>query len=505
MAGKQFPLEILIGALDRATLPLKAINQQIDAIRQPVSRLQKSFSALSREAGLFRLQRSLKEVGRATSGVFSSVRRLSTVLIGLGLLQGVVGLFFQKFIFGAAESAEKLAELSDQTGVTVESLQTLGFSMQQVGVSQEQFTSGLTRFNKSLGELKAGTGSLFSFLKRVDPAFGRTLQRTKSTEEAFRLFLDRLRKVRSESARAALVGAAFGRGLGALGNLAKLSAGELKALEDRARAMGPITEEQARNADKFNDSFAALKMTFSNLSTSIAATFFPVLTQLTERFTNWLVKNRPQVEAFAKRLEKQLPAAIEKVGKALADFKPWGDRIVQLFMFLVTHTGFVKVALIGLTAYIVGPLVISIATLAKSLFGLATTILSTPIGWFLVGLGGIAFAVYQIVDNWKLLKVTFLEAIEPMITRAKELWGNVRLIANAIASVGGLFSGPGDVSSRVVRRTNTPDSPKNITRDANVTVTFENTPAGTRVAKEKNSPMVNLNLGYQFGMAGAYP
>lgn len=505
MAGKQFPLEILIGALDRATVPLKAINQQIDAIRQPVSRLQKSFASLSREAGLFRLQRSLKEVGRATAGVFASVKRLGSILIGLGLLQGVVGVFFHKFIMGAADAAEKLAELSDQTGVAVESLQTLGFVAEQVGVNREQFVSGLTRFNKALGEMKAGTGSLFSFLKRIDPAFGRTLQRTKSTEEAFRLFVERLRMVKSESARAALSSAAFGRGMGALGNLAKLPASELKALEERMRAMGTISEEQARNADKFKDTLAELRITFSNLSTSIAATFFPVFTKMARQLTDWLIKNRPQVEAFAMRLEKQLPVAIERVRKALEDFKPWGERLIKLFEYLITHTELLKAGLVALAVYIVGPFLISVATLTKSLYGLAVAFLSTPLGWFTVGLAGIAYAVYEIVDNWKFLKVTFLDAIEPMITRAKELWGNIRLIVGAIKSVGGLFTGGGDVGSRVVRRSNTPDAPKNITRDANVTVTFENTPAGVRVAKEKNSPMVNLNLGYQFGMGGAFP
>jgi hypothetical protein len=251
------------------------------------------------------------------------------------------------------------------------------------------------------------------------------------------------------------------------------------------RAIGVISDSDARNADSFNDAWHEVTLTLNNLRIMIAAKFFPVLKDLATQFTDWLIKNKPQVEAFANQLARELPGAIVKLRDSFIALKPFVGAFLDTIKFLSENTLLLKLALVGLGAYIVGPFLVSVALLVKSLAGLSLTLLSTPLGWFLVGLAGIAAAIYQIVDNFKMLKATFLE-----VTGLGKFFG-----ANANPS-----------GNRIVQKANVPDSPKTITKDSNVTVTFQNTPPGTRVQNDRNSTPVDLDIGYQFGdMMGALP
>lgn len=511
MAGKQYPLEILIGALDQATIPLKKINQQIDALREPVGRLQKSFNSLQKEAGLFRLQRSLTEVSRAGAGVMAGLQRIGGFVLGFTASVVGAGYALERFVMSAAKTAEALKEMSDQTGISVESLQTLGFVAGQVGVSQEQFNTSISRFTKSFGELKAGTGPLFSFLKRIDPAFARVLQRTNTTEEAFRKFIDRLRMVKSEAGRVALATAVFGRGAGNMANLAKLSSSEFAKLENRMRAIGLISKEDAEQADAFRDSWSEVELGIRNLGVMIAAKFFPILKQLSKQFTDWLVANRDRIGALATQLASQLPGALEKTRDAFLAVLPYIKDFFSAVRFLSEHTVLLKIGLVALGVYIVGPFLLSLVALSKALIGLSVTMVTTPFGLFLIGLTGISIAIYEIVDNWKLLKATGMDVFNFLLEKINSVLTAVNDLFSKIPVIGKMFDasnwyGSDKPGNNIVKKGVVPDNPQTSVRDSNVTVTFENAPRGMRVERDQSSAdNLNLDVGYQFTPAGAMP
>ena len=69
MADKQFPLSLIIRAVDKATAPLRAINERIQKFTAPVRKLNNSFRALAAEAGFPRLAKSVKGVGSSLRNV----------------------------------------------------------------------------------------------------------------------------------------------------------------------------------------------------------------------------------------------------------------------------------------------------------------------------------------------------------------------------------------------------------------------------------------------------
>lgn len=534
MAGsKKFGLELVIGALDNAAKPLQDLNNRLNGLQAPIKRLRDAFGRLDRAAGLQRIRRSMREVGRATGNLMRVVGGLGRALVGLFLLQGAAGLFFQRFIIGAARSADELAKLSTQTGVSIDAIQTLGFAAQRVGVTQEQFNAGVSRFTKTMGELQAGSGSLFTMLQRVDPQFLRVLQRTEGTEEAMRLFIDRMRDIPSEAGRVALATAVFGRSAGNMANLAKLSAEELAGLEGRMRQIGLISPEQAKNAENFTDQLLEVRLAFQQIRNVMAAEFLPTLTDLFKQFTELLIENRPAMQDFAKTMVERLPEGIRRVRIALEAAMRAFSRVFEMMRWLNDRGLTFERVLIGLATVIGIKVVLAVAALAKALVGLGLAIATTPIGLLVVGLSGLAFAIKQVIDNWEMMVEyfsglsarelfgEFLKGINLMINPAKLLLAvleniaftsnlisglksNLSTLAQSIPGVRNLFGSNGDDREAAsVGAATIAAPPQSITRDANITVTMQQLQPGTRVSVDGDREL-GIDLDLQFLAFGGF-
>ena len=65
----EYPLSLVIKAVDQVTAPLREINKQIASATAPVRKLNNAFRALSEEAGVPRLMKAVKGVGSAVASV----------------------------------------------------------------------------------------------------------------------------------------------------------------------------------------------------------------------------------------------------------------------------------------------------------------------------------------------------------------------------------------------------------------------------------------------------
>jgi hypothetical protein len=509
--SKKFGLELVIGALDNATKPLQDLHNQLNAFQAPLKKLKASFDRLDKASGFKRIRRSFTEVNRAGRNFTRVVGGIGKAFLGIVLLQGAVGLFFQKFILGAAQSANQLKDLSERTGVTIETFQTLGFAAQNVGVTQDQFNNSMDKFTIKMGELKAGSGSLFGILKRIDPQFAKVLQGTDNNEEAMRLFIERMRSLPSVSARAIFATAAFGRSNQSMANLAKLSREELEALENEMRRNGTITEEQATNAAKFNDQLLRTKTAFSQIQNVMAAEFLPTLTGVFKDFTELLIENRPALQEFAKTMVERLPEGIRRVKIALSQVYSAFKQALEVISWLNDRGLTFERVLIALAAVIAFKVVVAVAALAKAVIGLGIAIATTPIGLLIVGLSGLAFAIKQVIDNWEIMVEYFsglsakdlfgeaIKALELMMNPAKAL---LALFQN-FPGASNLFGGGGNqTQASSVGAATIPAGPQSITRDANITVKMEQLPAGTQVSVDRDRDLgFDLDLGF-VGMGG---
>jgi len=173
----EYPLSLIIKAVDKATAPLRAINARMKQFTAPVRKLNNSFRALSEEAGIPRLAKAFGRVGGSLRKVGSE-----TMALGLKITAMAAGAAYGLYhiVRGAVDAGDKLGEMAQRVGLSVDAYAQLQFAAAQADVEQEQFTSSMDQFNKRLGEMKAGGGAMLEFLQKVSPVLARQMKGAKS-------------------------------------------------------------------------------------------------------------------------------------------------------------------------------------------------------------------------------------------------------------------------------------------------------------------------------------
>lgn len=186
-----------------------------------------------------------KSMGLLKAGVAGFVGGLS-----VGLLSRVIG--------DALEYAGSLGEVSQQLGVTTRDLQVFRFAAGQVGVSQEQLETGLSKLTITMGKVAAGAKAPAAALNAIGISADQI--KGKDTGEVFRLIADGLQKVTDRSQRAAVEVALFGKSGAMLDNMLSGGSSQINALAAAADELGIVlSDEQIQNADDTADKLEAVK------------------------------------------------------------------------------------------------------------------------------------------------------------------------------------------------------------------------------------------------------
>lgn len=205
------------------------------------------------EAGMKRAQRSS---ATAATGIQKS---MSIIKAGVsGLVAGLSVGMFVNAIKGALDYAGSLGEVAQQLGVTTRDLQVFRFAAGQVGVSQEQLETGLSKLTITLGKVAAGAKQPIAALNAIGISVDQL--KGKDTGEAFRIIADGLQKVTDRSQRAAVEVALFGKSGAMLDNLLSGGAESINGLALAAEKLGIVlSDEQIQRADDTADKLEALK------------------------------------------------------------------------------------------------------------------------------------------------------------------------------------------------------------------------------------------------------
>ena len=188
--------------------------KQMDAAGKPVS-------------GTFRAVLSVVEdlKGRATAaagstGVFGSAL-LSIGPAGLvaGAVLGSVYLAFQRVAEGGKAFGQFARDVRDgaaQTGLAIPDFQALIRLFGEHQVEVDKATAALNRFGVARDQAARGQGELYQALRRVNPVFAEQFASARSTAAAIDVFARALAQA-DDHVRQFLIGAAFGKGGGGLG------------------------------------------------------------------------------------------------------------------------------------------------------------------------------------------------------------------------------------------------------------------------------------------------
>ncbi len=245
--------EIEISAKDNTRRAFASAKSRMEDMDKKVNALSGSMRALAGGAA----------IGAVVAGMSAVVKRSLDTVDAIDKQSGAVGLStsaWQKYIFAASQS----------------------------GVTQEKLASGMGALNKRVGELKAGTGSLTTFLRKYDKELYENVKASGSTEEAAKLIFKAMGEAETSMDRAALSAAAFSRGAGIeMQNMVRGGAGALDELTQKAEKLGIVLDEDLiANAVNAKDELDVMSRVIDAQLTEALVKLSPVLLNITGAFVS---------------------------------------------------------------------------------------------------------------------------------------------------------------------------------------------------------------------------
>lgn len=516
-----YPLKLQIEAVDKATASLREINQRISKFTAPVRKLNNSFKALSDEAGIPRLNKAFVGVGSAVKGVGSEAVGLGLKLAAIG---GGAAFAFASIVKGSMEAGDQLGAAAERVGLTVDAYAQLRFAAAQADIEQEAFTSSMDKFNRNLGDMKAGGGEFIAFLDKVNPGFAQAMRGTKNTEQAFGLLTQAFEKVKDPAKRARLETAAFGKAGVGMGNWLGQGTAAMEAQRQKFLELAGSQEEFTRRMDDLDMASREAETALGGLRNTVVTGLAPGLTALAKAVAKFLGKNREGIAKWAEETGRKIKKWVDE-----GNFEKLMERIKGITEsvrgFIEAIGGLKGVAIIA-GVYLAGPLLMSVGTLAKAFWVLGSaalpiaaqgfTLLAPKIAavWasfaplalaavpFAAAALGIAAAGFAIYKNWDNL----VELFSTWSGWLSIVQAQVEMILNPLESLktAGQWWGKelgitgGDARSNLgaeALRGAVGQGGKG--GDAHVTVDFANVPRGVRVqADPKGTAPLDFSMGY---------
>lgn len=401
--AKNFSISTVFKAVDQMSPVLKNMQSSTKAFEGSVNKLKGSFGTLKAAVG-------------AVAGA-AVVKKAADAITGF------------------AAAGDQLAKTSRTLGLTAESFQELQFAAGRQGMTDKELEDSFRTLNKSVGELKSGSGKLAKSLQNIDPQLAGLLAGARDSEEAFSIATEAVANESDALKKAALANKLFG---GSAEGIIKLTANgteNIRALREESRKYGLVTQEEAEACESFSDAqtnlqtaFKGLKNSFNGVIVSLMKSLMPLMQSLTE----YIAANR-------KIIQLHIEKAFDKIVKAVKVFHAlWKSGLVPAVLAgvaaIAAITGAINTAYGVMTTLHNGMKLIKATQLA-----LNAAMAANPVGLIVVAVSALIAVLVTLYAKCE----PFREFVNFLATKAlqalKDLLAPIRQLAEGITAAFGLF------------------------------------------------------------------
>lgn len=386
-----------------------------------VNALGRAIGGLSGTAG--KVSGGLKGLAGAAGGLSSVLGSLVPIATGAGLAA---------MAKGAIDAADNMNDLSQKTGVSVESLSKFQQAANASGTSIEGVGAAMIKLNKGL----ATGGSAVDALKALGLSATDASGKLKTTDQVMLEVADKFAKMPDGAQKTALAMQLFGK---AGADMIPLLNGGRDAVESLSATM---TTKFAKGADSLNDKLASLQGKLLELGVQIGTALMPMLNGIADAVI-------AAANAFA-ALPGPIQAIVGAVAALAAAFVVLAPAIsaavsvagalagLQLGATIAGWLGAVGPAIAGITAAFSGLLAWIGTTLIPGLLAF----FSGPVGWTILAVA----AVVAMAIAFRKPLGDFLNWLwdwgKPIRNFWKNLWdGTVKLAETAAGAIKSVFVG----------------------------------------------------------------
>jgi lambda family phage tail tape measure protein len=292
------------------------------------------------------LEGRIKNASMATNLLYTGLKSLAAVAV----TGGVVAL-----AKSAIDLADDMRDLSQRTGVGVETLGQFKVAAELSGSSLEGVAKGLTFLNKNMVAAATGTEAAAAAFKTIGVATTEADGTLRSADKVFLDVADRFAQLRDGPEKAALAIKIFGKAGAELIPILNLGSKEIQRF---GLGIGP---DFADKADAFNDQLGLMKAQTTVLTVQIGSALLPVMSGLVSVVTQAITFVGNLAGEFYKAIGgaaglQQVAAGLIKTMVVLGG--------VTAGVFIATNITAFTNAMKGLRVVMLGMLSIERATLA---------------------------------------------------------------------------------------------------------------------------------------------
>jgi hypothetical protein len=241
------------------------------------------------------------DLGKAAREAEIASKRIGVAFnFAKGVIAGAVGAFsiagFANLVKGSIDAADHLNDLSQSTGVAVETLSGLDLAAQQSGTSLDSVAKAFGKLNVQIAAGASGNEEALRTFKALGLSMADLGRLTP--EEVFSRVADKFEGWTDGANKAAIGNKLFGRAYQEIIPLLNQGGDALRKSTEYALKYGAVTTDVARQADEFNDTVAKLKFQSAAFGRTLAVELLPALQALSNEFLE-SQENGNEFKAFA--------------------------------------------------------------------------------------------------------------------------------------------------------------------------------------------------------------
>lgn len=246
-------------------------------------------------------QDGVKKVG---SGLDSISKKAAAFGAAVGAaLAGMTGVMAAA-VRGVINEADKLGDVADRLGVSVEALQELRHAADRGGMAVGNFDVAFRRFIRRSAEAAQGTGAAVGAFKELGIQLRDGEGRLKQSDVLLGEVADALQKVQNPADKLRLAFKMFDTDGAAMVNVLAGGSAGLAHFREEARNLGIVLSDDAvRGAQAFKDNLDTIGKAKDGLVTKLTAQLLPALEMLSEQFLDF-VNDEAAVTAAADGMAK---------------------------------------------------------------------------------------------------------------------------------------------------------------------------------------------------------
>lgn len=318
-----FSVSYVYKIVDKYSRPLRKITRSTSRFKRLITATTRAVARFSRVLAT-KLVAGLLKAGRAFRRIGAQVLKLTALfggLVGLGAGAGLVA-----GLRSWTDFADRLAKTSRLVGLTGQQIAQLEYIAGLTGGTVESVTSGLVKMSQTFGKMKSGTGDLFSYLKKANPALLKQAQAAETTAERFDLLISAIQQTADPAERLALATAAFGREAGVnMVKMAEMSAEQFKeAKQEFLKFYGTVEQDSLEAAEAFNDNVGRMQTAIKGFAHMLSSKLVPVLDPIVTKMAEWIAANRDLIDQKLDDLFSSWGEALER-----GDFDNFLSRITK--------------------------------------------------------------------------------------------------------------------------------------------------------------------------------